>query len=956
MNDVLSRRAVSDHDDAAVVCSLGGGPAATKANQGHSIQYEEDISLLGRQAECAHFDRMIAAVRAGESRVLVVHGAPGVGKSALLDYAKNAATDVRVLRAAGIESEMELAFATLHQLCAPLLDRLKNLPAPQRAALETVFGTRERAGTPPDRFLVGLAALSLLSDASAKRPLLCVVDDAQWMDRASTQVLGFVARRLLAESVALVFGARQRGPELLGLPELEVTGLRDADAHALLSSVTHVRLDRNIRDRIVAETKGNPLALLELPRGLTMTQMAGGLGLLNADTLPGQIEQSFLKRIEALPEQTRLLLLVAAAEPVGDPVLVWRAAERLGFAPATALAGGTDGLLTVEERVTFRHPLVRSAVYRAVQPEDRRAVHLALAEVTDVRIDPDRRAWHLASAAAGPDEDVAAELERSAGRAQARGGLAAAAAFLQRSVALTTHTSRRADRAVAAADVTLQAGDLDAARRFVDIAEREAGSEFQRVRAHLVRSQIAFAAGLNNEAPPLLLAAAQRLEPFDMELARETYLIAWGTTALIAADADSLLTISRAMRALPPPTGAPRALDLVLEGYALLVTDGRAAAAPVLQRAVAELVDLPARDVLKWGWVANGVSSAVWDDQAMRVIYSRAVEVVRAAGALTELPFCLASLGIATTWTGDFAAAAAIIAEADIVAGATGVPIAPHVSLRLAALRGREAEAAPLIGATIEEAGAGGQLMGVTVAQWAAAVLYNGLARYRQALPAAQACTQISELWVSVWALPELVEAAARVGDDAAARAALESLADATQSSGTDWALGVLARSRALLSDGAAADDLYREAIERLGRTQLRPELARAQLLYGEWLGGRGQRVEARDQLRTAYEMFVLIGMEAFAERARRELLTTGENVRKRKIEAAPSDELSAQERQIALLVRDGFSNPEVGARLFLSPRTVEWHLRKVFTKLAISSRRQLRDALPRSGYEPGLP
>ncbi|MBW6439108.1 AAA family ATPase [Actinoplanes hulinensis] len=907
--------------------------------------------MLGRGRERAVIDQTIAAVRTGESRVLLVHGAAGVGKSALLEYAERSAAGARVMRAVGVESEMELAFATLHQLCVPLLDRLNGLPVPQRAALETVFGMRE--GSPPERFLVALAVLSLLSDASEGQPLLCVVDDVQWMDRASAQVLGFVARRLLAESVALVFCARERPQDLLGLPELEITGLRDADAHALLDSVTHTRLDQRVRDRIVAETKGNPLALLELSRGLTVTQMAGGFGLLHGDTLPGRIEQSFLARIEALSEQTRLLLLIAAAEPVGDPDLVWRAAGRLGVTPATALAGGTDGLLSFDVRVTFRHPLVRSAVYRSAREADRRAVHLALAEVTDREIDPDRRAWHLASASAAPDESVAAELELSAHRAQARGGLAAAAAFLQRSVALTVDNARRAERAVAAADASLRAGDLAAARTFVDIADRYADSEFLRARGHLVRSHITFAAGFNNEAPPMLLTAAQRLEPSDMDLARETYLLAWGAAALVAADEESLMAISRAMRALPPPDGTPRPIDLVLAGYALLVTDGRAAAIPTLQRAMTGLADYPTQDLLKWGWVACGVSCAIWDDQVMLDTYVRAADVVRAAGALTELPIYLASLGIATSWTGDFAAAAAIVAEADAVAAATGIPIAQHTKLLLTAMQGREVEAAQLIAATIEWAGADGQLMGVTSANWAAAVLYNGLSRYEQAMTAAQASTRIAELWVSVWVLPEIVEAATRVGDEKAAREALEKLADAAEPCDTDWAQGILARCRALLSDGTAADSLYREAIERLGRTRLRPEHARAHLLYGEWLRRERQRVEARTHLRTAYTSFVSIGMEAFAERARRELLATGETVRKRTVEAPSSDELTPQEKQIALLVRNGLSNPEVGARLFLSPRTVEWHLRKIFAKLSISSRRELRDALPRGEYEP---
>lgn len=908
------------------------------------MAFREQVRLVGRGSECVALDRMTAAVRAGESRVLVVHGAPGAGKSALLGYLESSATDMRVLRAVGVESEMELAFATLHQLCVPLLDRVEELPAPQREALETVFGIR--AGTPPERFLVALAMLSLLSEVSETGPVLCVIDDAQWMDQASAQVLGFVARRLLAESVALVFGARGRIRDLLGLPELEVVGLGKADAHTLLEAATHTRLDQHIRDRIVAEAGGNPLALLELPRDRSVTELAGAFGLPRLDTLPTRIEQSFLTRIEKLAEPSRLLLLIAAAEPVGDPALVWRAAEQLGVTSAAALDDETEGLLSFDIRVTFRHPLVRSAVYRAAGEEDRRAVHLALAEVTDPLADPDRRAWHLASAAAEPDEDVASELELSAGRAQARGGLASAAAFLQRSVALTSSTARRAERAVAAADASVRAGDLDAARRLVDIAELDEPDEWLRARAQLVRGRIAHAAGFNKEAPPMLLAAARRLEPFDTDLARETYLLAWGAAAWGAADAESLATISGAIRELPPRTGSPRPIDLVLEACALLVTEGRGTAVTTLRRAMTALVDLPVPDLLKWGWAACGLSPAVWDEQVMLETYARAAEVVRSAGILTELPIYLASLGAATSLIGDFATAAGIVAESEGIAAATGVPLAPYTTLILTAMQGDEAVAAALIAATIEQSAADGQLTGVTTAQWSAAVLYNGLARYQEALSAAQASTRIAQLVVSVWVLPELIEAAVRVGDDKAAAVALERLADAAEAGDTDWSHGILARCRALVAEGTAAESLYREAVERLGRTLMRPELARAHLLYGEWLRRQSRRVEARHQLRTAYDMFVSIGMAAFAERARRELVAGGEKVRKRSVETS-SDELTPQERQIAVLVREGLSNPEVGARLFLSPRTVEWHLRKIFSKLSITSRRQLGDALP---------
>ncbi|MEU8344752.1 AAA family ATPase [Spirillospora sp. NPDC048832] len=902
--------------------------------------------LLGRASERALLDRAIDAVRAGESRVLVLLGEPGVGKSALLDYAERAAADVRVLRVVGVESEMELAFAALHQLCAPLMDGLGGLPEPQREALETVFALR--AGPPPERFLVGLAVLGLLSDASEKGPLLCLVDDAQWLDRASAQILGFVARRLLAESVALLFGSRERPRDLIGLPELEITGLDEAEARALLDSVTRGRLDGHIRDRLVAETRGNPLALLELPRGLSATQLAGGFGLPHAVALRSRIEQSFSARIEALGERTRMLLLVAAAEPTGHPALIWAAAERLGITPAAALAAGTDGLLQLGTRVLFRHPLVRSAVYGSARHQDRRAVHLALAEATDAETDPDRRAWHRASATTGPDEEVAAELERSAGRAQARGGLAAAAAFLQRSAMLSVDPSRRADRALAAADAALRAGDLEAARQLAAIADRNARSEVQRVRAHLVHSHITFAAGFGDEAPPMLLEAARRLEPFDMDAARETYLIAWGSASYGAVNRESLTAISEAIRRLPAPDGPPIVRDLVLESCALLVTAGRGTALPVMREAVRALVEAPTEALLKWSWAANGLVALAWEDRIMTQTPARVLAEVRAAGALADLPVYLHALGIPVLLGGDLDAGAEIVAESEAVAAATGVPMTQHTKLLLAALRGREADASPLLAAAIEEAGAGGQMAGVATAQWARAILYNGLADYERALSAAQATIESGNALVSQWALPELVEAAARAGNAMAAHGALDDLADTAEPCGTDWAQGILTRCRALLSDDDAAADLYREAIERLERTILRPELARAHLLYGEWLRRDRRRVEARTHLRTAYEMFTSIGMEAFAERARRELLATGETIRKRRDKAAADARLTPQEQQIALLVRDGLSNPEVAARLFVSPRTVEWHLRQVFTKLGISSRKQLPDVLPR--------
>jgi DNA-binding CsgD family transcriptional regulator len=904
--------------------------------------------------ECAVLDELTDDIRQGASRSLVLRGEPGVGKTALLQHLVEAASDLTVLRAVGVESDMELAYASLHQLCAPLLDRLDTLPSPQQRALEIVFGLS--SGTAPDRFLVGLGILSVLSHAADERPLLSVVDDAQWLDQASALTLAFVARRLLAEPIGMVFAARERPDELQHVAELEVNGVPDSDARALLSTAVGFKLDERVRERIVAETRGNPLALLELPRGLTATQLAGGFGLLAAEVLPERIEQSYIRRVGALSEDARRLLVLAAAEPVGDALLLERAAARIGIGPEVSGIVEAQGLLTIGERVTFHHPLVRSAVYRSATAEERRRVHLALAEATDRPVDSDRRAWHLAAAAVGPDAEVASELERSAGRAEARGGLAAAAAFLQRAVRLTQDPTRHAERALAAAQASFQAGAFDEALRLAATAEAGPLDDFERAQADLLRGYVAAVSRYGNDGAPLLLSAARRLEPFDLELARKAYLTAWG--AAVAAGhlggADHLLEICRAVRSLPPPPANPHPLDLVLDGLALLTTDGRAAAAPVLQSAAKAVARMPVEDVLRWGWLAPAASAAMWDPDGSRATFERQVRLVRDAGALAELPLHLHALAQDKARTGEFADAAALIAESDAVATATGSQMPPFAELTLLALQGREAEAFALIDATLDQSAAAGQGLAVMASYWAAAVLSNGLARYDEAVSAAREVTETAiDPWQPVFALPELVEAAARVGDLELAADALERLAETTRTSGTDLAVGIEARSRALLSAGTTADQLYREAIEHLGRTTVRPELGRGHLLYGEWLRRERRRVEAREQLRTAYGMFVGIGMEAFAERTRGELLATGENVRRRILETR--GELTAQERHIAQLARDGLSNPEIGARLFLSKHTVAYHLRNVFDKLGIRSRRELTAALPRSGSEPTL-
>ena len=742
-----------------------------------------------------------------------------------------------------------------------------------------------------------------------------------------------------------------RVTELAGLPELEVGGLGESDARALLESALAGPLDARVRDLIVAETRGNPLALLELPRGLTPTQLAGGFGLPFAAPLPSRIEDSFGRQLEALPDQTRRLLLLAAADGSGDPSLVWRAAGRLGIPVQAAAPAVEAGLVEFGSRVRFWHPLVRSAAYRSASPPERQEVHRALAEITDPQADPDRRAWHRAKAAAGPDEEVAAELERSAGRAQARGGLAAAAAFLERSALLTADPARHAERALAAAQASTQAGAFGKALELLGTAEAGPLDELASARTDLMRGQITFASGLGSDAPPLLLKAAKRLEPLDPGLARETYLSAW-IAAMFAgrlAGAGDLAEVSRAARALPPPAHPPPLADLLLDGLARLATDGRAAAAPTLRQAVSAFAsgDISAEEGLRWGWLAQAAAIVLWDEDGWHAIAVRQTQLARDVGALDQLPIDLASEAATVIRSGDFPAATALIAEADVVSEATGIRYPPFAALWLTCLSGKEAEAVPLIESTIAEGTAGGQGHAVSFAQCMAAILYNGLGRYADALAAAQQASE-DTLYVTMWALPELIEAAVRSGNTRTASDALERLAETTQAAGTDYGLGVEARSRALLSDGEAADGLYREAIDRLSRTRLRPDLARAHLLYGEWLRREGRRADARTQLRTAYQMLAAMGAEAFAERARRELLAAGETVPKRANQTRT--ELTAQEATIARLARDGQTNTEIGAQLFLSARTIEWHLGNVFTKLGIRSRRELRRALAQPG------
>ncbi|MET0233254.1 MAG: AAA family ATPase [Kibdelosporangium sp.] len=900
-------------------------PSRSESGRSESGQGEAAPSLIGRAAAIHRIEEVIGGARTGRGGVLVLRGEPGIGKSTLMGHAQKSAPGFRVIRASGSEFEMELPFAALHQLCLPVLDHLGELPAGHREALRIAFGLGSGA---PELFRIGLATLELLAAATRRKPLLCLVDDAQWLDDASARALGFLARRIASEPVAVVFAARtpHSASELDELPGLQVDGLTDADARALLAAEIRTPLDERVRDRILAEARGNPLALLELPK-------AGGFALPSTSSVPSRIERSFQDRLTDLPSGVRLLLTIASADPTGDPALLWRAAEQLGIDVTTGGAVEATGLVELGTRVRFCHPLARSAVYRAAEADQRHTAHRVLADVTDAVTDPDRRAWHRAQSGTGPDDDIAAELELSASRAEGRGGVAAAAAFHERAAALSLDPGKRFERTLAAVQAKLAAGATDAAADLLTTVEIGQLDESQHVDVDMLRGKIAFVRHSDGDGPAFMIRAARRLAGIDPRRSRDCFLDALEMALVVGRVSGVMDMVVEAARSAPPAPQPPEGADAVLDALILLTTEGHRAAVPLLRPILAgELwTQRPA--------LAAVLAAELWDFEAHATITTWLIKQGRASGSPLVLRLALAQVATSAVQTGDFRQAMSAIAEEEAIADAVGATPTTYPRLHLAAFRGRRDEAVELIDSITAAAAERGEGQMIGNVHWAAAVLHNGLADYPAALAAARQAVANGDFYLAGIALPELIEAAVRCGEHDAAAEALESLTERTRATGTTWGLGIAAGARALVT-GVEHD--YREAIENLEKCPAATSLGRAHLLYGEWLRRQGQRREARARLRTAHEQLSDIGMEAFARRAADELRATGEQARSRSRETY--DQLTMQELHIAQLVATGATSKEVAARLFLSHRTVDAHLRNIFRKLGITSRRQLRN------------
>jgi DNA-binding CsgD family transcriptional regulator len=908
--------------------------------------------LIGRDPESRVLADLLEAVRGGQSRSLVLVGEAGIGKTALLDRLAGQAGDVRVLRVAGVEAERELAFAAVHQLFSTSTPQVDRLPAPQRAAVRTAFGLD--GGSVADRFTIAVGILTLVSDLARERPVLCIVDDEQWVDRASLRVLTFVARRLGSERVGLVFASRVASSELRTLPTLRVDGLPRHDAGTLLDSALTGRLDPRVRSQVISETHGNPLALLELPRGATPAELAGGFALPGVLALSHRIEATYRRQLQRVPAPARQWLVIAAADPLGDPATLWSATEGAGLDSETAAAAIGTGLVEVDTTVRFRHPLARSAVYRAADLDQRRAAHRALAAATDPGVDPDRRAWHRAQAAATPAEDVAAELEAAAARARARGGYTASSAFLERSAALTPDRAERARRLLAAAEANWDAGTLPRALELLDAAEVVPDDDLHRGRVLRIRGQVSLELHRPRQAVDNLLAAADLLVRQDPDDASATYLEAL-FAAIWAGEHDGW-DIARVANAIPrDATSSDLLVDLVLRGLRTRVIDGYAAAVPLLRSALAAVSADPS--YARLGLFRAGLSLAMdlWEDRSWRLLSRRFAATARDHGALTTLMITLRFSAFNQIAEGDLAGAEHSLAEVREITAALGATHNVNAEVVLAAWRGDE-ERTLALSAEVRHLDTGGLMTKAVNADHADAVVHNANGRFDAALAAARRAFAREPYPIGPLVVSELADAASRTGETDELRRAAGWLAVRERAAPGDWVHGVSERVRGLMSTDTAAEPHYRASIEHLSRTLLRAELARSQLAYGEWLRRQGRRGDARRQLQDAHELFDGMGAAGFAARATRELQAAGYGRLERTSESTVT--LTAQEAQVAALARAGLTNPEIGQRLFISPRTVQYHLRKVFIKLGITSREHLAHTdLPDADLpHPGLP
>jgi DNA-binding NarL/FixJ family response regulator len=912
--------------------------------------------LVGRQRECALVDELLAAARDGRSGALVVRGEAGIGKSALLTYAAEQAAGLRVLRGTGIETESEFPFAVVHQLLAPVADHIDAIPPRQRAALRGAFGLGPAVDE--DRFLISLAVLNVLAETAASGPLLCLVDDAQWLDGASADTLTFAARRVEAEGIVLLFAARDSGFAAPGLPELPLAGLAAGEADSLLTERAAVPLAAEVRDRLVADTLGNPLALAELATSLPADQLAGRVPLPDRLPVGTDIGQLFGDRVRRLPADASTMLLVAAADDTGELRVILRAAAALGVEAGALDVAETAGLVSIDAPIlAFRHPLVRSVVYQDATFQQRQAVQRALADVLDTDEDADRRAWHLANAAIGPDETAADALHRSAEHARRRGGHAAAATAYERAAALTAATESRAERLADAAEAAWLAGQPDRARKAIDATVPLAVAPVLRARVEHLRGSLEAACGVPASAYAVLVGGAELVSSLDparaAQMLTEAGQIAWGT-----GDLPRLVEAARRLGELPGADGTVALGAQIVTGLASFL-HGDTAAATVRLRDAADLARA-ASDPKALMLSAAGVMF-LGDDTRALDLFTTAVAAARAAAAGALIPTLLAPLATLEAWTGRYAAASANVSEGLRLAEETGQDN-PAAHLRgvlawLAAVRGREQECRDAANATLSHAI--GHRLGphAAIASWALALLDLGGGRYAPALDRLSALASAGpgdgHPVISVFASADLVEAATRSNQEAAGQAALARLDAWSSHTTAPWALALVARCRGLLASGVEQDEHFTEAL-RLHSQGGRPfDTARTELVYGEALRRRRRRTDARPHLRAAHETFQRLDTTPWAELARRELRATGETARKR--DPSTSTQLTPQELQIARFVADGATNRTIADHLFLSPRTVDYHLHKVFTKLGLTSRGELMRLSLSDGLSPAV-